>query len=91
MVTIPRVKLGGIVKTARQIAIVKRLKEMGGRLMMHECDHDANWKAGERTYPNWIEQRLGKDGLYAIDTLAVWKLPATIHPSLRGRCDGTKF
>ena len=55
--------------TARQIAIVKRLKEMGCGLMMHECDHDANWEAGERTYPNWIEQRLGKDGLYAIDSL----------------------
>ncbi len=55
--------------TARQIAIVKRLKEMGGRLMMHECDNDANWKPGERTYPNWIEQLLGKDGLYAINTL----------------------
>jgi hypothetical protein len=55
--------------TARQIAIVKRLKEMGGRLMMYEWANDANWKEGNRTYPEWLEKYLGQDGLYAVNTL----------------------
>ena len=44
----------------RQIAIVKQLEAMGGRLMMYEYDVNANWEPGERTYPKWIEDFLGE-------------------------------
>ncbi len=54
---------------ARQIAIVKQLKAMGGSLMMYEYDVNANWEQGERTYPKWLEDFLGRDGLYSVYTL----------------------
>lgn len=55
--------------TARQIDVVNRLKEMGGKMMWHECELDANWEQIEfdkRTFPQWIEKRLGKDSLYSV-------------------------
>lgn len=73
-----------------QVAAAAEIKQLGG-FTQYSFAQDENWNSGEKTYPEWLERKLGTDYLYAIDTVVMNANPNAVRaieiastlPSLR--------
>jgi hypothetical protein len=58
----------------RQIAAISEIRRLGG--FTHYCYvQDENWNPGKKTYPDWLENKVGQDYLYAIDAFVINSRP----------------
>ena len=58
----------------RQIAAISEIRRLGG--FTYYCYvQDENWNPGKKTYPDWLENKVGQDYLYAIDAFVINSRP----------------
>ena len=58
----------------RQIAAISEIRRLGG-FTQYCYTQDENWNPGKKTYPDWLEKKVGQDYLYSIDVFLLNSRP----------------